>query len=299
MENLEQPLVSVPVITYNSSKTVIETLDSIYNQTYPNIELIISDDCSTDETISICRRWIEQHKERFSRTEILTVAKNTGVSANMNRAERACTAEWVKGIAGDDLLLPNCIETYIEYVTKHPTAVQVFSRIEVFGGDEERRRRTEKLFKYDFFDLTLEQQYERLMFEGNCLPASTNFYNKKAIAELGIEGYDERIPLLEDLPRWINLIKAGVHFQFIDMPLVRYRVSENSLSTQFEGVSRTFRKSSALFYIYYVYPEEYRRSDNKREVFYKYLCAQKVLHNKNIIWKVICKSYKILLLHRM
>jgi alpha-1,3-rhamnosyltransferase len=90
MEEKEQPLVSVRVITYNSSKTVIETLDSIYNQTYPNIELIISDDCSKDDTVAICREWVNQHKERFARTEILTVPQNTGVSANINRSEKAC-----------------------------------------------------------------------------------------------------------------------------------------------------------------------------------------------------------------
>ena len=65
------PLVSVSVITYNSSKTVLETLESVKTQTYPNIELIISDDCSPDNTVEVCREWIEQNKERFVRIEIL------------------------------------------------------------------------------------------------------------------------------------------------------------------------------------------------------------------------------------
>lgn len=298
MEKQEQPLVSVTVITYNSSKTVLETLESIKAQTYQNLELIVSDDCSTDNTVELCRKWIEQNKERFVRTEIITVEKNTGVSANMNRAEKACRGEWIKGIAGDDLLLPNCVKTYIDYVAEHPDAVYVFARMEIFGGDEEKRKRTEKLFRYDFFDLTLEQQYERLVFEGNCLPAPTNFYNRNAVAKLGIIGYDERIPLLEDYPRWINLIKAGVHFHFIEMSLVKYRVSESSLSTQFEGASKAYRKSSALLYILYIYPEEKNRTTNKYEIFNKYLGAQKVLHDGSIQWKIICKLYKLLFLHR-
>lgn len=69
------PLVSVAVVTYNSSKTVLETLDSIYNQTYPNLELIVSDDCSPDNTVEICREWIAGHSRRFIRTELLTVEK--------------------------------------------------------------------------------------------------------------------------------------------------------------------------------------------------------------------------------
>ena len=126
MAKNEQPLVSVRVVTYNSSKTVEETLDSIYNQTYSNIELIISDDCSKDNTVAICRNWIELHKERFVRTEMITVDKNTGVTGNVNRSEEACKGVWVKGIAGDDVLMPNCIQIYMEYVNNHPETVVLF-----------------------------------------------------------------------------------------------------------------------------------------------------------------------------
>ena len=59
------PLVSIIVITYNSSKYVLETLESAKAQTYQNIELIVTDDCSNDNTVEICRKWIEENKERF------------------------------------------------------------------------------------------------------------------------------------------------------------------------------------------------------------------------------------------
>lgn len=58
MEN--KPLVSIVVITYNSSEYVLETLESAKAQTYTNIELIVSDDCSTDETVSICKNGLKQ-----------------------------------------------------------------------------------------------------------------------------------------------------------------------------------------------------------------------------------------------
>ena len=70
------PLVTVVVITYNSSKYVIETLDSIYNQTYTNLELIISDDCSKDDTIKICEDWLKKNGNRFYHTEIITTEIN-------------------------------------------------------------------------------------------------------------------------------------------------------------------------------------------------------------------------------
>lgn len=297
MEDKQNPLVSVRVITYNSGKTVIETLESIKTQTYQNIELIISDDCSSDNTIEICKKWLEQNSKRFTRTKMLTVNKNTGVSANILRAEKACRGEWIKGIAGDDILKTDCIHTYIDYIRKHPSAIYIFSRCETFGGKEDNRKRVDAQFRYDFFSLSLQQQYERLVFEGNCIPAATNFYNRKMVEKLGVR-YDARIPLLDDWPRWINLIKSGVHFDFIDKELVRYRVSDNALSTNMDNISPAYRKSLTLMYIYYQFPEEYKISSNKRETIYKYLRTRMSIADNKIVWHIICKCYKVLILHR-
>ncbi len=106
-------LVSIAVIIYNSSKYVVEMLESVKAQTYANIELIISDDHSTDDTVNVCQQWIEKNKEKFIRTDLITTPENKGVSANCtncNRGIKAAQGEWIKFIAGDDILLPECIE---------------------------------------------------------------------------------------------------------------------------------------------------------------------------------------------
>lgn len=64
-------LVSICVLTYNSSEYIIETLDSIKNQNYQNIELIISDDCSFDNTVILCTQWINLNRDRFVRVELI------------------------------------------------------------------------------------------------------------------------------------------------------------------------------------------------------------------------------------
>ena len=256
MKKEELPLVSVPVITYNSAKTVLETLESIKAQTYPNIELIISDDCSKDNTVEVCRDWVEKNKERFSRTEILTVEKNTGISGNDNRAQRACHGTWIKGIAGDDILLPNCITEFVKYIELHPEATYVFSRMEGFGrSQEEVDEYMNRCFDYSFFSLTPEEQYHRLVFKGNCLPAPTLFYNRQR-AKNDAYGNDERIPMVEDYPKWMRMTKAGVHFHFVDKTLVRYRLSESSISTTTTPSLRT-KQSCALMYIYYFFKPRY------------------------------------------
>lgn len=260
MENCKQPLVSVPVITYNSSKYVLETLESIKAQTYQNIELIISDDCSTDNTVEICRKWIDENKERFVRTELITSEINTGVSANLNRAEAECCGEWVKPIAGDDLLLTSCIEECIIYVINNPEIICLFGKIKVFGANDERNKQVENLFDYEIFNLSIEEQLHRLIFIGNCIPAITFFYNRIRLIELGIKN-DERIPYLEDWPKWINLLKKEVKFHFIDIVLVKYRVG--GISTTKTLQKPAIHRSNRMFYYLYLFQERYKTDPMK------------------------------------
>lgn len=265
MEANNQPLVSVPVITYNSAKYVLETLESIKAQTYQNIELIISDDCSTDNTVELCQQWVEQNKNRFVRTQIITSETNTGVSANGNRARKECKGEWVKSIAGDDLLCDDCIENYIEFVSNKEGIISVFGRIEAFGSTDERNSYfSNEVFDYSFFYLSKNEQLDYLINKRNCLPASTHFYNIKKMRDLNIEN-DERIPLLEDWPKWINILEKGVKLEFMDKVTVKYRVHEGALSSH--AVSVNFYKSNFLFDLYYRYPRWKERGEeyaNKR-----------------------------------
>ena len=90
----QQPLVSVVVITYNSSATVVETLESIKNQTYQNIELIVSDDYSNDNTIEITSEWLKKNSSRFEKSLLLRADHNAGTSANCNRGVRATSGLW-------------------------------------------------------------------------------------------------------------------------------------------------------------------------------------------------------------
>lgn len=289
MDGKNLPLVSVPVITYNSSATVIETLDSIYNQTYPNIELIVSDDCSTDNTVELCREWIESHKERFARTELLTVEKNTGVAGNCNRSGAACRGEWSKGIAGDDILMPNCIQDCIDYVTAHPDTIWLFGKMETFGSTAEENNRVAAFFDYSFFDMIPEEQLHRLIFKGNCLPAPATFVNIQRNREIGVKN-DERIPLLEDWPKWINLLRAEVKLHFVNKTIVKYRVTPGALSTT-QKKSIAYQKSEALLYIYYRFPEFYKESDDKLATLRTYVQAKK-LATGHFHWYVINRLMK-------
>lgn len=109
------PLVSIVIITYNSANYVTETLESISRQTYCGpIELIVSDDCSQDNTLDICRDWMKHHGSMFVRADIIQTSHNSGICANHNNALKHVRGEWIKYIAGDDMLMPRCIERFVE-----------------------------------------------------------------------------------------------------------------------------------------------------------------------------------------
>ena len=131
----ENTLVSIIVITYNSSKYVLETLESAKAQTYKNIELIISDDCSTDDTFDVCEKWINNNSDFFIRSKIVSASVNKGVAANCNLGFSLAKGNWIKLIAGDDILIKNCIETNINYLQKNRDANLIFSQSEVFNSD--------------------------------------------------------------------------------------------------------------------------------------------------------------------
>lgn len=284
------PLVSIPIVTYNSAEFIIETLESVKAQTYPRLELIVSDDCSKDNTVTLCRQWLAKNGDRFERTELIEAKKNTGVSGNLNRAEVACTGDWVKLLDGDDVLLPTCVQDYMDFVEEYPETIYMFSRIKAFGASEERNRYyTEKAFDYTIFDLDAKQQYEKLIWQ-NCIMSSTCMYNRQKNMELGLKN-DERIPLLEDWPRWINVTKMGVKLSFLDKVEVKYRIHEKSLSTS-GTISPSYRLSNMLLSKYYQVPYVWSKGQHRRAVMF-YLKLQTMLKPESRFWKTlfgICSS---------
>lgn len=239
------PIVSVVVITYNSSKYILECLDSIYNQTYKDVELIISDDCSKDNTVDICREWLSEKKDRFVRTELITVEKNTGTSANCNRGFKSSSGEWIKLIAGDDALLSNCISDNVEYISNHDGINILFSKV-VPIGNVEVGRKWPFLNPMQFLGKLTLRQVRILLCERNFLPAASAFIRKSVWEYLG--GFDEQIPFLEDWPMWMKATNNGFVLSCMDKETVEYRFSENSTSQgkQNKALVDSFKKCKAL-----------------------------------------------------
>lgn len=225
-----QPLVTVVVISYNSANTIVETLDSVKAQTYQNLELIISDDCSPDKsTIDVIQKWLEHNGSRFANAELVRAEKNTGVAGNINRGVAKSHGEWIKSIAGDDLMIPTAIEEYVNFVVNHPEKVRMcVCDVELFatGGDVsgDLVKFYEKCVKLESEDY--EHQRKRVM-TSLVFVGPAYFYSRELFYEVG--GFSERYGCAEEWPFVYKVIMDGNRIYALDKKLVRYRVQTSSL----------------------------------------------------------------------
>ena len=220
----EYPLISIVVITYNNAKYVLETLESTKAQTYQNIELIVSDDSSTDDTLEICRKWIDMNKTRFVNAEIIYTKQNTGVSGNCNRGLTASKGEWIKLIAGDDILLPDCLLLFYSGSQVYPEVKCFLSQLYVLQG-----KIVDQIIKprVRLFPKKASKQLLNVLRYGS-LPAPATFFFRKSLIDIG--GFDEKYPAVDDYPLYVKLLRSGFHFAIVDKPTVVYRIHEESLT---------------------------------------------------------------------
>lgn len=225
------PLVSVSILTYNSSKYIIDALESVKNQTYQNVELIVSDDCSNDNTVEICRKWIEKNKSRFVNTTLLTVEKNTGTSANCNRRLAACKGEWLKGCAGDDALFPDSVEKFVHYVEKHQDAKFIVGKGKeykyTFEDENEINWHVKNYNNHPLLKQSVDIQFKHMLHGDYWIFSPAVFYNVDMLRKVG--GWDEKYGIHEDFPMFHKLLKAGFKCYEMDEYVVKYRVSNSNV----------------------------------------------------------------------
>lgn len=243
-------LVSVVVVTYNSSKTVLATLDSIYCQSYSALELIISDDCSKDDTVHIVDKWINKYKNRFVNCIFVKSQQNTGVAANLNRAMNKCSGSWIKPIAGDDLLPKSCIHDYLKFVLNNNIETICNALSIEFVEEKNSYRvigyRPEPYIK-EIYNSDAHRQLCALVGENICLLGCTNFISREFYTSVG--GFDESFPQIEDWPFYINITSKGYKVFFADEFVgCFHRVGDNSLSNTRSGFfnEKTYGKNGVL-----------------------------------------------------
>jgi len=217
------PLVSVAVITYNQKGFLKECVDSILNQDYENLEIIIADDCSTDGTTEIAREYQKSypHKIRLALAE-----KNGGITKNCNSALQMCTGELVCLTGGDDIFLPGKITKQVQWFLKTPDGALCTSDIEVFISETNQ---ASHIFRSK--EHRQGGPIKAIIRQRNQPPSSNFMFNRTICPNLL---FDERTPVVSD---WLFFIEVSLlgKIGYLEETLFRYRRHGNNATTGGSG----------------------------------------------------------------
>lgn len=218
---MDIPIVSVVVPCFNHAKYVLECLKSIIEQDYPNIELLVIDDGSTDDSAAVIRTFETICLKRFVRYEFRS-RSNLGVSATLNEGIAWCRGNYLAAIASDDLMTPNRIAKQVRYLEARSDCVGIFGGIDVIdSGGNTIRRISHKARSYTFTQILLHQ---------HTLPAPTQMLRLSALR--ATSGYDPNLRI-EDWYMWLLLTNSGGTLDAIPDILAKYRRHDGNFSRKF------------------------------------------------------------------
>lgn len=122
--------VSVVITSYNYDKYIKDAIESILNQSYFDFELVIIDDCSTDNSVKIIKQF-EDERIKFIQNE-----ENLGLKSSMQKAISYCSGEWIAFLESDDLWLPDTLEKRLACAEKYPQVGIIFNDVLEFGDED-------------------------------------------------------------------------------------------------------------------------------------------------------------------
>src|SRR5690625_120229 len=114
----KEPLVSIITPAYNAARFIGETIESVLAQTYENWEMIIVDDCSTDDT----REIVQSYQEKDSRIKLFTLDKNSGSGVARNKAMDEAKGRFIAFLDSDDLWYPEKLRRQIAFMLDNGVA---------------------------------------------------------------------------------------------------------------------------------------------------------------------------------
>jgi glycosyltransferase involved in cell wall biosynthesis len=227
MTETANPLVSTIVLSYNQSRFVSETLESVKAQTYKATQLIIVDDCSSDDSVAIIEHWLQ---ETGLRCTFIRHQENQGICKSINDALAVATGKYISMIASDDVWLPDKIARQVKIMESQPDQVGVLYS-DAFQMDAQGRSLP------DFYILSARPNLPEIpqgqardvldaLLEGNFIPGMTTLIRRNCYNEVGL--YDEDLPW-EDWDMWLRIARQ-YSFLYSPIPSAKYRLHEKSFS---------------------------------------------------------------------
>ncbi len=250
-------LLSILVLSYNNLDRVYGTLDSVFMQDYPEMELILSDDASADFAALRPRvaDYIEAHRGPNVRdVRWVSHAENVGTVRNLNDAIRASEGDYLYFFSPEDEFAHEKALSHLVQALEESGRDICFGRmlgVTPDGQEVEHLLSCESDYSL-LKSYTVEQTRCRL-FSRNFLPGPCKIMTRRLLEENGL--YPESIRLIENYPYWLILTANGVPFAYLDEVVLRYRLSGISSAGHY---SEAFMDDMFKIYDQFIFPYDRR-----------------------------------------
>lgn len=220
------PLVSICLLTYQHAKYIEDSIRSVLRQTYSNIELLVLDDASPDNTVELITQLEKELEAKNIKFIFIKHSINTGNEPmNVNELIKRAHGKYIKLMSGDDILLDDCIASLVEFIEQKKCSV-VYSNAYFINDDYKygERFKREKCLK-NHHEVPMESMFDRLL-KANFVQSTTVLLRRDLYDKYGMN--DETLGY-SDYDMWLRL--AGKEpFGYLDKALLLYRKSETGLS---------------------------------------------------------------------
>ncbi|TAK24390.1 MAG: glycosyltransferase [Nitrosarchaeum sp.] len=211
-------LVSVIIPVYNSEKFLKESIESVLSQIYADIEIIVINDGSTDDSIKI----LNQYNDKI----ILIDQKNKGLSEAVNTGIKKMSGKWMKWLSPDDVLFPNTIEILVEEAKKLPENTIVYSNWEMI---DEKGKKMRNFYESNYNNLD-DFEFNVRLLNGQLINVNTvlipaSLFNKGCI----MRTLNDTIAIDYDFFLRSGIL-YGTKFHLVEKNLLKYRIHKNQTS---------------------------------------------------------------------
>jgi glycosyltransferase involved in cell wall biosynthesis len=278
-------LVSVIIPIYNHERYLEKCLDSIYQDSYPRIELLAIDDCSKDSSFATATEWSHKFQDRFERVNISKNDTNLGVCKTLNKLVSQCQGKFICIVASDDYLLQGGIIAKVDALKQHPDWLAVCADAHII--DENGNLIAESALVYNQIELKLltkRQSLVKAVLTQWEAPLQIMLFKREAFLsdDRGVGLYDESSSF-EDLDMAYRLVYKNA-YGFINIKAYAYRIFGTTQDRCIKTPSSTILRDTAKIYNKYAdifdFPHNY----------FLYISAKLMSYEtKNInYWMLVC-----------
>ena len=232
-EKNQEPLVSVLIPAYNHHEYIVECLESVRALNYRRLELIVSDDCSPDNTFKLAEQWVQKNADRFERTLVVRQDRNVGLVRNLQSLFHAAQGDYLAYIASDDLFLESAIAGRVAMLESNPDIDAVFGNAHNISTNGAMIR-SEHISKRNARELLSSELLTSSILLRFPAPGPAMILRRGAVLENGSLGLLQTDLIAEDVYIYLRLAARG-KLRYVNAVVAKYRMVPGDLGGSIPG----------------------------------------------------------------